>query len=185
MKLHSNGQKKVSSIISSKKILSQVTVSLKNGQRRVQIAQSAIISLNIVNGSLGRESALFVGVQRGEKFSTLMWESQQLIHRLFATYEERAPMHSLLMCYACADQNLNTTCFFLKKTAIQVSKEDAIPRLWGAYQKWWRSHLLDQKSSFKVPTRGIAHPDRWKKSKSLPRAENKLDKNSNSLKVNS
>ena len=177
--------KKVSSIISSKKILSQVTVSLKNGQRRVQIAQSAIISLNIVNGSLGRESALFVGVQRGEKFSTLMWESQQLIHRLFATYEERAPMHSLLMCYACADQNLNTTCFFLKKTAIQVSKEDAIPRLWGAYQKWWRSHLLDQKSSFKVPTRGIAHPDRWKKSKSLPRAENKLDKNWNNLKVNS
>ena len=67
--------KKVSSIISSKKILSQVTVSLKNGQRRVQIAQSAIISLNIVNGSLGRESALFVGVQRGEKSSTLMWES--------------------------------------------------------------------------------------------------------------
>ena len=63
---------KVSSIISSKKILSQVTVSLKNGQSRVQIAQSAIISLNIVNGSLGRESALFVGVQRGEKSSTLM-----------------------------------------------------------------------------------------------------------------
>ena len=65
--------KKVSSIISSKKILSQVTVSLKNGQRRVQIAQSAIISLNIVNGSLGRESALFVWwAERREKSSTLM-----------------------------------------------------------------------------------------------------------------
>ena len=48
-------------------------MSLKNGQRRVQIAQSAIISLNIVNGSLGRESALFVGVQRGERsLPTLM-----------------------------------------------------------------------------------------------------------------
>ena len=48
-------------------------MSLKNGHRRVQIAQSAIISLNIVNGSLGRESALFVWwAERREKSSTLM-----------------------------------------------------------------------------------------------------------------
>ena len=77
--------KKVSSIISSKKILSQVTVSLKNGQRRVQIAQSAIISLNIVNGSLGREGALFVGVQRGERNLQHLWRKQQLIHQRLAT----------------------------------------------------------------------------------------------------
>ena len=107
-----------------------------------------------------RECPLCWCTERREVFNPHV--RKQLIHRLFATYEERAPMHSLLMCYACAVSNLNTTCFFLKKTAIQMSKEDAIPRLWGAYQKLWRSHLLDQKSSFKVPTRGIAHPDRWK-----------------------
>ena len=94
--------KKVSSIISFKKILSQVTVSLKNGQGRVQIAQSAIISLNIVNGSLGRESALFVGVQRGEKSSTLMWESSSSSTGGLPHMKREAPMHSLLMCYACA-----------------------------------------------------------------------------------
>ena len=50
-----------------------MTVRLKNGQRRFQIAQSAIFSLKIVNVPLGRESALFVGVQRGERsLPTLM-----------------------------------------------------------------------------------------------------------------
>ena len=108
MKLHSNGQKKFRRSSHPKKSWAKWRWASKMGKRRVQIAQSAIISLNIVNGSLGRESALFVGVQRGEKFSTLMWESQQLIHRLFATYEERAPMHSLLMCYACAVSKILT-----------------------------------------------------------------------------
>ena len=80
---------KVSSIISSKKILSQVTVSVKNGHRRVQIAQSAIISLNIVNGSLGREGALFVGVQRGERNLQHLWRKQQLIHQRLATWRKK------------------------------------------------------------------------------------------------
>ena len=89
---------KVSSIISSKKILSQVTVSVKNGHRRVQIAQSAIISLNIVNGSLGRESALFVGVQRGERILQHLWRKQQLIHQRLATWRQKmTPMQILLM----------------------------------------------------------------------------------------
>ena len=65
--------------------MSQVTVSLKNGQRRVQIAQSAIFSLNIVNGSLGRESALFDGGQRGERSLQHLWRKQQLIHQRLAT----------------------------------------------------------------------------------------------------
>ena len=87
---------KVSSIISSKKILSQVTVSLKNGRRKVQIAQSAIFSLNIVNGSLGRESALFVGGQRGERSLQHLWRKQQLIHQRLATWREKmTPMQSL------------------------------------------------------------------------------------------
>ena len=86
---------KVSSIISSKKILSQVTVSLKNGRRKVQIAQSAIFSLNIVNGSLGRESALFVGGQRGERSLQHLWRKQQLLHQRLATWREKmTPMQS-------------------------------------------------------------------------------------------
>ena len=97
-KITSKRKRKFSSIISSKKILSQVTVSVKNGHRRVQIAQSAIISLNIVIGSLGRESARFVGVQSGERSLQHLWRKQQLIHQRLATWRKKmTPIQSLLM----------------------------------------------------------------------------------------
>ena len=78
-------------------------MSLKNGQRKVQIAQSAIFSLNIVNGSLGRESALFVWwAERREKSSTFMEKAAANPPAASHMKREDDSYAKPLMSYACA-----------------------------------------------------------------------------------
>ena len=153
--------KKVSSIISSKKILSQVTVSLKNGQRRVQIAQSAFFSLNIVNGSLGRDSALFVWcAERREKNSTLMKKAANPPAASDMKRED-SPTQSLHLAAQVQYEKKHHLLLFEKDRYTNV-KRRCNPKTLRCLSEIVVVTLTGSKSSFKVPTWGIAHANRWK-----------------------
>ena len=75
------------------------------GREEYKLPKVHFFSLNIVNGSLGRESALFVWwAERREKSSTRMEKAAANPPAAsdMNTVEKMTPMQSLLMSCACA-----------------------------------------------------------------------------------
>ena len=98
------------------------------GREDSKLPKVQIFSLKIVNVPLGRESALFVWcAERREKNSTLMKKAANPPAASDMKRED-SPTQSLHLA-AQVQYEKNTTCFCLKKTATQMSKGDAIPRL--------------------------------------------------------
>jgi len=95
--------KKVSSIISSKKILSQVTVSLKNGQKKSpNCPKCNYFSQHCQWVIRKRECPLCWCTERREVFNPHVRKQHSSSTGGLPHMKREVPMHSLLMCYACA-----------------------------------------------------------------------------------
>ena len=107
-------------------------------------------------------------------------KAAQLIHRRLATYEVEAPMHSRFMSYACAASKSKHHLLLFEKDRYSNVEGRCNSKTLRCLSEIVAVTLTGSKKFLQSANKRHCPSRPMKKSKSLPRAENKLDKNSNS-----